>query len=141
MIEAVRKARAAGVRTGLITNSWGAHRYPHELFEELFDGIVISGEEGMRKPSRRMYELGAERAGLRAGGVRLRGRPALQSPARGEAGDGRRCTTPTPETTVPELERLLGIPLALTASKLSSRLPRPYSNLRSARAAACPRRL
>ena len=44
----------------------GRHRYPHDLFDELFDGVVISGEEGMRKPSRRMYELGAERAGLDA---------------------------------------------------------------------------
>ena len=50
MIEAVRAARAAGIRTALVSNSWGTHRYPHELFDELFDGIVISGEEGIRKP-------------------------------------------------------------------------------------------
>ena len=62
MLDAVRLARESGVRTGLISNSWGVHRYPRELFEELFDGIVISGEEGMRKPSQRMYELGAQRA-------------------------------------------------------------------------------
>ena len=60
-------ARAAGVRTALVSNSWGVHRYPRELFDELFDGVVISGEEGIRKPSRRMYELGAERAGVGAG--------------------------------------------------------------------------
>src|ERR1700752_5111063 len=41
MLDAVRLARAAGVRTGLIANSWGVHRYPRELFEDLFDGIVI----------------------------------------------------------------------------------------------------
>jgi putative hydrolase of the HAD superfamily len=64
MLDAVRFARSAGVRTGLISNSWGVHRYPRELFDDLFDGIVISGEEGMRKPSQRMYELGAERAGV-----------------------------------------------------------------------------
>ena len=62
MVEAVRRAHAAGVRTALVSNSWGVHRYPHEMFDELFDGVVISAEEGIRKPARRMYELGAERA-------------------------------------------------------------------------------
>jgi len=64
MVDAVRRARAGGRRTALVSNSWGVHRYPHDLFGELFDGVVISGEEGIRKPSRRMYELGAERAGV-----------------------------------------------------------------------------
>jgi putative hydrolase of the HAD superfamily len=64
MVAAVRRAHSQGVRTALVSNSWGVHRYPHDLFEELFDGVVISGEEGIRKPSRRMYELGAERAAV-----------------------------------------------------------------------------
>jgi epoxide hydrolase-like predicted phosphatase len=64
MIEAVRMARRAGIRTGLISNSWGTRRYPHELLSELFDGLVISGEVGMRKPSPEMYVLGAERIGV-----------------------------------------------------------------------------
>ncbi|HEY1834127.1 MAG TPA: HAD family phosphatase [Solirubrobacteraceae bacterium] len=64
MVEAVRRARQAGIKTALVSNSWGVHRYPHDMFDELFDGIVISGEEGIRKPARRMYELGAERAGV-----------------------------------------------------------------------------
>jgi putative hydrolase of the HAD superfamily len=64
MIDAVRAARAAGVRTGLISNSWGVERYDSELLSELFDGVVLSGDVGLRKPSRRMYELGAEAVGL-----------------------------------------------------------------------------
>jgi epoxide hydrolase-like predicted phosphatase len=64
MIEAVRLAHAAGIRTGLISNSWGVHRYPHELFGEIFDGVVVSAQEGMRKPAPAMYELGAQRAGV-----------------------------------------------------------------------------
>jgi len=64
MIEAVRRAHGAGVRTVLVSNSWGVHRYPRELFEEIFDGLVISGEVGMRKPAPEMYELGAELAGV-----------------------------------------------------------------------------
>ena len=64
MIGAVRAARAAGVRTGLISNSWGEDRYDAAVLEELFDGVVISGREGIRKPDPRMYELGAHRIGL-----------------------------------------------------------------------------
>ena len=48
MVDAVRAVRAAGVRTGLVSNSWGASRYPYDLLAELFDGLVISGQEGMR---------------------------------------------------------------------------------------------
>ena len=65
MVAAVRSARAAGVRTGLISNSWGTAWYPEDLLAELFDGLVISGHEGMRKPAPAMYELGAQRAGAR----------------------------------------------------------------------------
>ncbi len=110
MIQAVRKARAAGVRTGLISNSWGTHRYPHELFEELFDGIVISGEEGMRKPSTRMYELGAERAGIEPGlCVYVDDLPFNLPPAE-KLGMATVHHTSS-DTTVPELERLLGLSL------------------------------
>ena len=64
MIAAVRAARRVGIRTGLISNSWGTRRYPLELLSELFDGVVISGEVGMRKPALEMYTLGAERIGV-----------------------------------------------------------------------------
>ncbi len=66
MLAAVRAAHDAGVRTGLVSNSWGTRRYPRDLLGELFHGVVISGEEGVRKPHPRMYELGAERIGLPA---------------------------------------------------------------------------
>src|SRR4029077_15760034 len=64
MVEGVRALHARGVRTGLVSNSWGTTRYPRELLGELFDGLVISGEEGFRKPDPRMYVLGAERIGV-----------------------------------------------------------------------------
>ena len=60
MLGAVRAAKRAGVRTGLISNSWGHGRYDRTVFPELFDGVVISGEVGVRKPDPRIYELGAE---------------------------------------------------------------------------------
>jgi len=64
MVETVRRARAGGTRTGLLSNSWGTTRYPRDLLAELFDAVVISGEVGMRKPSAEIYALGAERLAL-----------------------------------------------------------------------------
>jgi putative hydrolase of the HAD superfamily len=64
MVEALRRARAQGVRTGLISNSMGAGRYDRSTFPELFDGVVISGDEGMHKPEPAIYELGCERVGV-----------------------------------------------------------------------------
>jgi len=64
MLAAVLRARDAGVRTGLISNSWGTRRYDRARLAELFDGIVISGEVGIRKPAREIYEMGLERIGV-----------------------------------------------------------------------------
>jgi putative hydrolase of the HAD superfamily len=64
MIAALRRARAAGIRTGLVSNSMGAGRYDRDSFPELFDGVVISGEVGMHKPQPEIFLLGAERAGV-----------------------------------------------------------------------------
>jgi putative hydrolase of the HAD superfamily len=64
MVEAVRRARVQGVRTGLISNSMGAGRYDRSTFPELFDGVVISGDEGMHKPQPEIFRLGAARVEL-----------------------------------------------------------------------------
>jgi putative hydrolase of the HAD superfamily len=64
MIEAVRRARAGNIKTGLISNSWGRGRYDRDSFPELFDGVVISGEVGMHKPKPEIFELGAKLIGL-----------------------------------------------------------------------------
>jgi epoxide hydrolase-like predicted phosphatase len=110
MLDAVRLARRAGIRTALVSNSWGTHRYPRELFGELFDGLVISGEEGMRKPTPRMYELGAERAGVEPQAcVYVDDLPFNLTPAE-ELGMATVHHT-SAETTIPELERLLGVSL------------------------------
>jgi putative hydrolase of the HAD superfamily len=62
MLDAVRTVRGAGVRTGLISNSWGSGlEYDDALMEELFDAVVISGDVGMHKPEPEIFELGASR--------------------------------------------------------------------------------
>jgi putative hydrolase of the HAD superfamily len=110
MVDAVRRAREGGIRTALVSNSWGVHRYPHDMFDELFDGVVISAEEGMRKPSRRMYELGAERAGVASEqAVYVDDLPFNLKPAE-QLGMATIHHT-SAEQTIPELERLLGMTL------------------------------
>ena len=64
MLDFVRAARGRGIRTGLISNSWGSQRYDRILLDELFDGIVISGDVGVRKPDPAIYMLGAAAIGL-----------------------------------------------------------------------------
>ena len=50
MYDMIRAVRGAGLRTGLLSNSWGCDEYPRADFPGLFDAVVISGECGMRKP-------------------------------------------------------------------------------------------
>jgi putative hydrolase of the HAD superfamily len=64
MIEAVKTAKRSGIKTGLISNSWGRGRYDREAFPEMFDGVVISGEVGLYKPQPEIFKLGAEQVGL-----------------------------------------------------------------------------
>jgi epoxide hydrolase-like predicted phosphatase len=64
VIDAVRRLRGAGVRTGLISNSWGTGIYEPRLLDELFDAVVISGEVGLHKPQPEIFLLACERLGL-----------------------------------------------------------------------------
>jgi putative hydrolase of the HAD superfamily len=111
MIEAVAAAHAAGVRTGLISNSWGtALKYEKDLMDRLFDGLVISHLERLRKPDPAIYALGAERIGLApAQCVFVDDLPGNLKPARAMG-----MTTVhhrTAAETIPQLEELLGVGL------------------------------
>jgi epoxide hydrolase-like predicted phosphatase len=64
MLEAVGRARDAGVPTGLISNSWVMDHYTDEI-RSLFDEVVISAEVGLHKPQPEIYLLAAERLGVR----------------------------------------------------------------------------
>ncbi len=65
MIGAVRRARAGGVATGLISNSWGLGIYDRAPVD-LFDATVISGDVGLHKPEPEIYLLACERLGVEA---------------------------------------------------------------------------
>jgi putative hydrolase of the HAD superfamily len=63
MAEAVARARMAGIRVGVITNSWGTAPYdPYTAYQlnQRFDTVVISSQVGMRKPEPRIYRLAAD---------------------------------------------------------------------------------
>jgi len=59
----VRRARDTGIRTALLSNSWGDF-YPRDLWDGMFDVVVISGEVGMRKPEPEIFHLTLDRMDL-----------------------------------------------------------------------------
>ena len=65
MAGVVLRARRAGLRTGLLSNSWG-NEYPREGWDEMFDAVVISGEVGMRKPEPKIFAHMADLLGVPA---------------------------------------------------------------------------
>jgi putative hydrolase of the HAD superfamily len=64
MLEAVRRARAAGEPTCLVSNSWVMDHYTDEI-RALFDAVVISAEVGLHKPQPEIFLLAAERLGVK----------------------------------------------------------------------------
>jgi epoxide hydrolase-like predicted phosphatase len=62
MFDAVRRARTLGLKTALLSNSWGMD-YPRDEWDEVFDAVVISGEVGMRKPEPGIYRHAAQLLG------------------------------------------------------------------------------
>jgi epoxide hydrolase-like predicted phosphatase len=109
MIDVVRAARTAGIRTGLLSNSWGLD-YPRDGWDTLFDTVVISGEVGLRKPDPAIYTLAAERLGLPPNQVVFV--DDLAPNVRGAVAVGMVGVQHTDvEATAAELEILLGVPL------------------------------
>jgi putative hydrolase of the HAD superfamily len=67
MADLARRARAAGIRTGLLSNSWGPGG--HDVYTgydlaALFDVVVISHLVGLRKPERPIFDLAAAKLGV-----------------------------------------------------------------------------
>jgi HAD superfamily hydrolase (TIGR01509 family) len=109
MLGIVRRAHEAGVRTALLSNSWGDH-YPDELFDGLFDAVVISGRVGMRKPDAEIFRHTAGLLGLDPGACVMV--DDLPQNVRGAVAAGMVAVQHTDvDSTRAELEVLLGLDL------------------------------
>ncbi|MPZ62402.1 MAG: HAD-IA family hydrolase [Propionibacteriales bacterium] len=64
MYDLIRRAKGHGLRTALLSNSWGDDHYPRAGWDEMFDAVVISGEVGRRKPESEIFWLTCERLGV-----------------------------------------------------------------------------
>lgn len=122
MVEAVHAARGAGIRTAMLSNSWGVEGYPRPLLDRLFDEVVISGEVGVRKPDVAAFRLAARRLRLRPpecvfvddvrGNVEAAEAVGMRGVLHEDAG-----------RTIPELEALLGVPLERGDPGLADTMP------------------
>ncbi|MHB8510563.1 MAG: HAD family hydrolase [Actinomycetota bacterium] len=110
MLAALRAVRESGVKTALISNSWGRAGYPIDEFSSMFDAIVISGEVGLRKPQPEIYLLASSKVGIDPAdcvfiddfAVNVEGARAVGMTAIHHR---------THEQTIPQLEELFGITL------------------------------
>jgi epoxide hydrolase-like predicted phosphatase len=117
MLTAVRRSRAAGIKTGLISNSWGdGLAYDPALLDELFDAVVISGDVGMHKPEPEIFHLGAERIGVAPEDCVFVD-DLRENCAGAEAVGMKAILHRGPERTLPQLEELLGVPLSDAGAK------------------------
>jgi putative hydrolase of the HAD superfamily len=121
MVEAIGRIRAAGMKTGALTNNWRAEgdarsdaratETSTSILAELFDTVVESAIEGLRKPDPRIYKLVLRRLAVRPdASVFLDDLGVNLKPARAmgmttiKVGD--------PAVALQELETVLGFPLA-----------------------------
>ena len=67
MLTLVRDLRERGIRTALLSNSWGnIDAYPWEQLAGLFESTVLSGQVGLRKPDPSIYRMSLDQLGLPA---------------------------------------------------------------------------
>jgi putative hydrolase of the HAD superfamily len=115
MTDAVAQARAAGIRVGVISNSWGTapfDPYAGYRLDEQFDAVVISSDVGIRKPDPAIYLLAADKLGVTPTlCVFVDDIPSNLGPAR-EVGMAV-VHHVDPVTTIRELERLFGLILGM----------------------------
>jgi putative hydrolase of the HAD superfamily len=110
MYAAIQAVRGAGLRTCLLSNSWGSDGYPRDIFDGMFNSVVISAEVGMRKPEERIFRHAAGLLGLA---------PAecvfiddMEANVQAAAATGMHAVLHRqPETTIAELARVLRLSL------------------------------
>jgi putative hydrolase of the HAD superfamily len=67
VLSLIQRAREAGIRVGLLSNSWGDGQYdPYAGYDldGIFDAVVISGDTGTRKPDAAIYLIATDELGV-----------------------------------------------------------------------------
>jgi putative hydrolase of the HAD superfamily len=64
MVEAVRRVRAAGIRTAMLSNTWGDGT-EQDALSGSFDAVVLSGRIGIRKPDAGIFLAACDALGVR----------------------------------------------------------------------------
>jgi putative hydrolase of the HAD superfamily len=108
---AVARARTAGIRVGVITNSWGTAPYdPYAAYQldQRFDAVVISSQVGLRKPEPAIYRRAAHELAVPTERIVFVDDIAANLQPAHELGMAV-IHHIDPGTTVRELERLLGL--------------------------------
>jgi putative hydrolase of the HAD superfamily len=109
MIDAVRTARINGIKTALVSNTWGIRETP-PWYDDVFDAVLLSGQEGHRKPEPEIFRLAARR-------VRAQPKACVFVDDIAANVEGARAVGMTgvvhrhADITIPKLEELLGIGL------------------------------
>ena len=115
MVEALRRCRAANLKTGLLTNNWVSLEGRDPVPERddvltLFDAIIESSKVGVRKPDPRFYELACEALAIEPqSAVFLDDLGVNLKPARAMGMHTIKVVDPADAIT--ELESVVGIPL------------------------------
>jgi epoxide hydrolase-like predicted phosphatase len=112
MVTAIERIRAEGLKVGALTNNWRDSEAPKDgmVLDHLFDVVVESAIEGLRKPDPRIYELVCARLDVSpTATVFLDDLGVNLKPAR--AMGMATIKVADPRAAVAELEALLGFPL------------------------------
>jgi putative hydrolase of the HAD superfamily len=117
MYAAVQALRAVGLRTCVLSNSWGSDGYPREVFADMYHAVVISAEVGMRKPEERIFLHAADLLGLAPSECVFVDDMEVNVRA-AEATGMHGVLHSQPEATVARLVELFGLPLGWVARPL-----------------------
>lgn len=114
VLDLVAQARAAGIATAVLSNSWGAGKVdPYAGYDltDRFDTVVISDQVGLRKPDPAIYQLATRRLGVTEAGCVFVDDTAHNLPAAEALGMTTVHFTDVDEG-VAEIRRLFGLPTA-----------------------------
>jgi epoxide hydrolase-like predicted phosphatase len=111
VLDLASRARAAGIKVAVLSNSWGSGDYdPYDGYDldERFDAMVISDRVGLRKPDPAIYQLTAYQLGIPADECIFVDDTAANLPAARDLGMATVHFT-DPAGSVAEISQLIGI--------------------------------